>query len=155
MFLPLSPVKRKGPFGYFCKEYCYAGAWSLYVNLSTGDTVQCYCSKYGQNIFENLNKPIEFVAIGECPDTHCFNGHMLLTLGCIPNFTDVRYGDIRDRERIDGAHWIRPEMKQFLNSKAEESNLLFDEKQKKQSYKKIKRYQRMTSIKKFVKKIIK
>lgn len=111
-------------------EFCYAGRWSLYVNLATGTATQCYCSRYSQNIFENIEKPIEFIAAARCGDTHCYNGHALLTLGCIPGFTDVRYGDIRNRVRSDGTQWIAPEMLSFLNSKLEESNdlLTTDEK---------------------------
>ena len=98
-------------------EYCYAGAWSLYINFATGATTQCYCSRYQQNVYEDITKPINFKAIGKCQETHCYNGHMLLTLGCIPNFTDVCYGNIRDRVRADGSHWIQPKMLAFLNSK--------------------------------------
>ena len=111
-------------FGVKRNEYCYAGMWSLYVDLGSGDTTQCYCSRYSQNIYENVDEPIEFIPIEKCGDTHCYNGHALLTLGCIPNFTDVGYGDIRDRVREDGTHWIRPQMRAFLNSKLEESNPL-------------------------------
>ncbi len=112
-------------------EYCYAGAWSLYVNFATGNAVQCYCGGYLQNIYDNISKPIDFYAIGQCPDTHCYNGHALLTLGCIPKFTDVCYGNIRDRIRADGTHWIQPKMLNFLNSKCEESNTEFTDKDKK------------------------
>ena len=46
----------------------------------------------------NIDKPIDFVAITKCKESHCYNGHMLLTLGLIPNFTNVRYGDIRQHK---------------------------------------------------------
>lgn len=111
-------------------EFCYAGRWSLYVNLATGETRQCYYSHYSQNVFENLDKPIDFVAIQSCPDTHCYNGHALLTLGCIPRFTDVGYGDIRNRNKLDGGQWIQPEMLSFLNTKLEESNELLTDEEK-------------------------
>lgn len=45
-----------------------------------------------------------------------------MTLGTIPGATEVRYGDIRDRERADGTHWLQPELKAFFNTKLEESN---------------------------------
>lgn len=118
---------KKTIFNKKRKEYCYAGAWSLYINLATGHTTQCYCSKYFQNIFEDINKQINFVAIGQCEETHCYNGHALLTLGCIPYFTDVRYGNIRDRVREDGSHWIRPQMLDFLNTKLEYSNACYND----------------------------
>lgn len=111
-------------------EYCYAGAWSLFVNFASGDTAQCYCGRYSQNIYDDISKPINFIPIGKCQDTHCYNGHMLLTLGCIPGFTDVCYGDIRNRIRSDGTQWIQPRMKAFLNSKCEQSNPVFSNKDK-------------------------
>ena len=80
---------KKEIFNEYRKEYCYAGAWSLYVNMENGKMTQCYCSNYSSNIFENVDKPIDFVAIGKCKESHCYNGHALLTLGCIPNFTNV------------------------------------------------------------------
>lgn len=117
---------KKTIFNKKRNEFCYAGRWSLYVNLATGDTVQCYRSRFNQNIFEDIKKPIDFIAINKCQDTHCYNGHALLTLGCIPGFTNVKYGDIRNRIRIDGKQWIQPDMLSFLNSKLEESNELMD-----------------------------
>ena len=104
------------------KEYCYSGAWSLIVFLETGIAKQCYYSRFEQNIFKDINKPIKWLSIGKCLDTHCYNSHALLTLGCIPRFTDVKYGNIRDRIRIDGKHWIQEPIRSFLNSKLEESN---------------------------------
>lgn len=121
---------KKGIFNQRRTEYCYAGAWLLYVNLANGDTTQCYCSNYKTNVFKNIDKPIDFVTIGKCKESHCYNGHMLLTLGCIPNFTDVGYGDIRDRVKEDGSHWIQPKMRAFLNTKLVESNEIFTDKRK-------------------------
>ena len=122
---------KKEIFNEYRSEYCYAGAWSLYINLANGDTTQCYCSNYSSNVFKDLDKPIDFVAIGKCKESHCYNGHALLALGCIPNLTSVRYGDIRDRIRADGTHWIQPKMLSFLNSKLEESNEQYTDKKKK------------------------
>lgn len=120
---------KKNIFNIRRKEFCYAGAWSLYVDLSTGSTKQCYCNRYSQNIFENINKPIEFIAIGRCMESHCYNGHAFLTFGCIPQFTPIGYGDIRDRIKKDGSHWIQLQMKSFLNTKLEENNKLINNKE--------------------------
>jgi len=103
-------------------EYCYAGDWMLVVNLITGRTTQCYHTRNSFNIFEPIEKAIPFRAIGNCNQPHCYNGHMLLTLGCIPNFTDVKYGDIRNRTKNDGTKWLQPELCAFFNSKLCESN---------------------------------
>lgn len=120
-------------FNQYRKEYCYAGAWSLYVNLADGYTTQCYCSNYRTNVFKDIDKPIDFVAIGKCKEPHCYNGHALLTLGCIPNFTGIGYGNIRDRVREDGSHWIQPKMLTFLNSRLDETNKLFSKKEKRRN----------------------
>ena len=56
----------------------------------------------------------------------------MLTLGCIPDFSDVKYGDIRNRVRMDGTQWIAPEMLTFLNSKLEESNELLSAEEQRQ-----------------------
>lgn len=121
---------KKTIFNQPRKEYCYAGKWGMFVDIASGQARQCYLSRYEQNVFDNLDKPIDFIAIGKCRDFHCYNGHALLTLGYIPNFTEVRYGDIRDRVRADGTHWIQPKMLAFLNSKLEESNELISKDEK-------------------------
>ena len=37
-------------------------------------------------------------------------------------FTTVGYGDIRDRLRTDGTHWLQPELKAFFNTKLNKAN---------------------------------
>lgn len=111
-------------FGVKRKEFCYAGAWSLYVNLGTGDASQCYCSYFHQNIFEDIDKPIIFKPIGNnCKQEHCYNGHAFLVLGLIPKLPAPTYGEIRNRVCADGTEWLKPEMKSFMSSKLYESNL--------------------------------
>jgi len=105
------------------REFCYAGAWSLYIDLTTGVAQQCYNSWFNQNIFSNIDKQIEFIPVGKCNLAHCYNGHAFLTLGCIPNFTTLGYGDIRDRVKSDGSSWLQPGLKKFFNTKLQESNI--------------------------------
>jgi len=83
---------------------------------------------------KDLNKPLPGDAIAKCQLPHCYNGHMLMTLGLIPHATDVRYGDIRDRERTDGAHWLQPELKGFFNTQLCEANREYSALGKKYSY---------------------
>lgn len=110
-------------FGVKRKEFCYAGAWSFYLNLATGVASQCYCSFFRQNIFENLSKPIKFKPIGNnCKLEHCYNGHAFLVLGLIPELKAPTYGEIRNRKCLDGTEWLRPEMKAFMNTKLFDSN---------------------------------
>lgn len=45
-----------------------------------------------------------------------------MTLGLIPRKYTIRYGNIRDRVRSDGTHWLQPELLSFFNTKLEDSN---------------------------------
>lgn len=123
-------------FGKKQTGFCYAGAWSYYVNMATGDATQCYCGSKVGNLFAAPDEPLPEKPIGRCPVAHCYNGHMLLTLGLIPGATNVRYGDIRDRERGDGTHWLQPELHKFFNEKVSESNDEFPELSKYLAYSK-------------------
>jgi len=109
-------------FGKYQNEFCYAGQWSVYADLTTGDSKQCYCGKYIGNIFENPEAPFPQTAIGRCPQAHCYNGHALLTLGLIPKRSDPGYGDLRDRETSNGQHWLRPQLRDFFNNRLKENN---------------------------------
>lgn len=114
-------------FGKERTEFCYAGAWSLFLNLQTGIARQCYKSDFVQNIFEDLSKPIEWKAIGNnCKEHHCYNGHAFLTLGLIPTLKTPTYGDLRNRLCHDGSEWLQPDMKAFMSTKLYESNKEFN-----------------------------
>lgn len=109
------------------REYCYAGAWSGLLNIGNGELTACYGSRIRQNIFEDLSKPIDFVATGcRCRLDHCYNGHSLLALGDIPEINTCRYADERDRVNCnDGTHWLSPEMYEFLSHRLEDYNKPF------------------------------
>lgn len=113
---------KKTIFGKRQKNFCYAGDWSIYIDLTTGKATPCYCGQSLGDVFAYPESPIPKRAIGRCPIAHCYNGHMLLTLGCIPQKYSTRYGDIRDRVKTDGTHWLQPELLDFFNSKLEETN---------------------------------
>lgn len=105
------------------KEFCYAGDWSFYLNLATGTMTQCYCSYFSQNIFENIEAPIKFKAIGNnCSQHHCYNGHAYLALGNIPQLDSPTYAELRNRTCADGSEWLKPEMKHFMSTKLWQSN---------------------------------
>lgn len=123
---------KRSVFGVRQKEFCYAGAWSINVDLSTGKAYQCYGGRSLGNILEDPDKPLPSQAIGQCPLAHCYNAHALLTLGLIPGATDVRYGDIRNRERADGTQWLQPSVRKFFNTQLVESNAVYSETRKKQ-----------------------
>lgn len=110
-------------FGQKRCEFCYAGDWSLYLNLQTGVATQCYKSSYRQNIFDDLSMPIRFRPVGNnCKELHCYNGHVWLTLGDIPELQAPSYGELRNRKCLNGQEWLNSEMKHMMDSKLYESN---------------------------------
>lgn len=117
---------KKSTWGVKRHEYCYAGAWSGLLNIGNGILTACYGSEISQNIFEDLKKPIQFVAIGKgCVMPHCYNSHSLLTLGNIPKIKGV-YANIRNRKsEKDGSEWLKPKMKEFLSRRLEDYNKKF------------------------------
>ena len=105
------------------KEFCYAGDWSFILNLLTGEMKQCYFSWYSQNIFEHIEKPIKFKAIGShCRAHHCYNGHSFIVLGDIPELPSPTYTEERNRVCIDGSEWLKPDMKELMSSCLNDSN---------------------------------
>lgn len=113
---------KKTIFGVEQRGFCYAGAWSLFVDLSTGEARGCYFSEPFFNIFETLDSPIPEKPVGKCRIAHCYNGHALMTFGLIPGVTEVRYDQVRDRRCIDGGHWLQPELRSFYHTQLIESN---------------------------------
>lgn len=103
------------------REFCYAGDWSAYVNLQTGELKQCYSGKTLCNIYSD--RTLKFEAIGtKCEVAHCYNGHSFLVLGDIPELKLKSYYDLRNRVCSDGSEWIQPEMKKAFTSKLYETN---------------------------------
>lgn len=104
-------------------EFCYAGDWSAYLNLQTGLMKQCYRYNFSWNIYEDVTKPIPWIAIGHnCKELHCYNGHVWLALGDIPELPAPTYAKLRNRVGKDGSEWLQPQMKAFMSSKLYESN---------------------------------
>lgn len=105
-------------------EFCYAGDWSLYINLGTGSVRQCYVGKELDNIYEQPEKPIKTKAVGKhCTQPHCYNGHSFLTLGNIPELEAPTLAKVRDRIDNEGNNWLNKEMNSFMNQKLRDNNL--------------------------------
>ena len=105
------------------KEFCYAGDWSIYVNLTTGDMYKCNCGYIIDNIYKSVDAPLKFEAVGySCSLAHCYNGHAWLAFGDIPELKAPLYADERNRICSDGTQWLQPEMKYIMSSKLYESN---------------------------------
>jgi hypothetical protein len=102
--------------------FCYAGKWSMYTDLTTGEAWKCYYGGSLGNIFAHPDEPLPEVPTGKCPLPHCYNGHTLLTMGLIPDADAPGYGELRDRERADGTHWLQDEMRAFMDTKLADAN---------------------------------
>lgn len=111
-------------FGQKRTEFCYAGAWSGYLNLGTGEWTQCYCGFISpQNIFENPSSEIRKIPVGKyCSQPHCYNAHAFLTLGLIPELDSIVYARMRNRITDDGSEWLNKKMKAFLSNKLKDEN---------------------------------
>ena len=104
------------------KEFCYAGDWSFNLNLLTGELRKCYCYPVVQNIYENIERPIVFEAIGNnCHSRFCFNSSHFMSFGVIPELDTPTYADLRNRE--DAQWYASKEVKEAFNSKLYESNV--------------------------------
>lgn len=103
------------------REFCYAGEYTLTCDLSNGNLKQCYCGKTLCNIYDE--GPIHFRAIGNaCGYAHCYNGHVFLSMGAIPELSTPSYDLLRNRVTSDGQEWIFPRMKEFMKQKASDNN---------------------------------
>ena len=67
---------KKSIFGIHQGDYCYAGLWSMYIDLTTGEALPCYCGHLLHNAFEHPEKPLDWCPVGKCPIAHCY--HCLL-----------------------------------------------------------------------------
>lgn len=105
------------------KEFCYAGSWSLFVNMYTGESQPCYWQPYNQNIFKNPDKSIKFTPVGHtCTQPYCINAHSHLSWGMIPELSTPLYAEMRNRKMKNGEDWLTKECKEFFSSKLYESN---------------------------------
>lgn len=134
------------------REFCYAGEWSAYLNLSSGEMKQCYGGKILEdNIYENLTHPLHFEAIGHkcniARKAHCYNGHAFLTLGNIPELDTPTYDTVRNRKDNYDGYWLRPEMQAFMSQKLKDNNNTYSTTKKmlidiKKDFSKLKRIQK-------------
>lgn len=112
-------------------EFCYAGDWSIKLDLGTGEYRQCYKGIILGNICSN--EPLNFKAIGKCRMPHCYNGHAFLALGTIPDLDCPTYASERDRKCVDGSYWLKPEVRNFFSTKLVNANELYNDKKKREA----------------------
>ncbi len=104
-------------------EFCYAGVWSIQLDLKSGDYFQCYAGDYlGSLVKEDT---IHKRAVGKCRVAHCFNGHAYLTFGIIPELDTPSYASMRNRVS-ECSEWLQDDMKEFCTSKLNELNNEYD-----------------------------
>lgn len=106
------------------KEFCYAGDWTLYINMFTGETASCYDQPFRQNIFKDPDEDIKYHAVGcHCTLPYCINGHAHISLGVIPELgKEYSYSKIRNRSCQNGSEWFSKDVRDFFGSKLYESN---------------------------------
>lgn len=110
-------------FGKRQEDFCYAGLWSAWINLGTGQARACYCGRSFGDVFANPDSPFPTWPVGKCSIAHCYNGHFWLTFGNIPRQTNLTYAEMRNRVRIDdGREWLQPKLKEFFNTKLCDNN---------------------------------
>lgn len=115
-------------FNHKRKEFCYAGDWSIKLDLESGKYRQCYVGEELGNICDE--GPLNFSAIGRCRMPHCFNGHAFLALGDIPELNCPTYTEERDRICSDGSHWLKESCQEFFSTKLYENNEQYSSVQK-------------------------
>lgn len=104
-------------------EYCMAGKWSFSLNLETGDMWKCAGNPYMGNLYEDISKEIRWEEVGrECCSPYCYNGHAYLTLGLIKGLETPEYYAIRDRQTVNGVHWVTDTMKEVFTQRLYENN---------------------------------
>lgn len=106
-------------YNYDKRYFCYAGAWSFWLNLATGNISKCYGHATRQNIFKNVNTPIKYAAVGK----HCLSpacgGGLFLPMGVVPALQTPCYPDLKDRPE---AGWYSDNYKEFLSHQLWETN---------------------------------
>lgn len=101
---------------------CNAGKESFFVDLNSGKMTRCLFPENVGNFYDE-NTSLEFDRVGDsCPLNYCYNCHAYVTIGIMPDIVAPTYMEIRDRVRVDGSHWIKEEMRCFLNNKFYISN---------------------------------
>lgn len=105
------------------KTFCYAGLWSLYVDLRTGNAQSCYGQPVTQNIFKDIDRKIKYAPVGNCCTMpYCLNGHAFLALGMQPKFTGPSYFEIRNRICSDGTQWFSNTCEEAFSEKLYDNN---------------------------------
>ncbi len=103
------------------KEFCYAGDWSLNVDLASGNYYQCNKGLRLGNIYKD--DTVRFRPIGNnCELPYCFNGHAYLCFGVIPELITPDYVSMRNRICSDGTEWLSETIGDAFRSRLYDNN---------------------------------
>ena len=107
-------------FNVKVSDFCYAGQYSYLLNLETGKLSQCPKLKSVQSIFDNLCEPLTCDVVGcNCSMPYCYNSHIFMGIGIIPDIKAPNYEELRNRKCEDGTEWIHGKFKEFISQKIE------------------------------------
>ncbi len=97
---------------------CDAGKNSLYIDINTGDVMKClHCSSI-DNIYDRNSEILEYERVGDdCVLPYCYNNHAYLSLGVCEDIDTYSFAEVRDRVTIDGKHWVKKPIYDFINQK--------------------------------------
>lgn len=109
-------------------EFCYAGDWSIKLDLGSGEYKQCYEGIVLGSICDD--EPLHFKAIGKCRLPHCYNGHAFLALGTIPELECPTYAQERARKCLDGSYWLKPDIYDFFSTRLFDANRQYNKKER-------------------------
>lgn len=111
------------------KEFCYAGDWSFALNLENGYISKCFYGSSIDNIFEDLERKINFEAIGKCPSECCVCGGLLLGAGVIPELAFPSIG-----QQLNNQISINNNILKYLDFKLNDNNQVYSPRQKREFY---------------------
>jgi hypothetical protein len=104
-------------FYMFKGKGCNAGTDAFFIDAYTGNIARCIFNEKIDNIYRRDNQ-LEFKPVGDsCPMEYCYNCHVYATLGLMEKCNAPTYLTIRDRVKSDGTHWIKENMRRFLDTK--------------------------------------
>ncbi len=104
---------------YYTKgSNCKAGPLSFFVDLYTGRIDRCVFYENIGNLYLDGIQNTRLDEVGDsCPLNSCYNCHIYAPLGILPMKDVPTYYTIRDRIKEDGTHWIKEDMRRFLDIK--------------------------------------
>lgn len=97
---------------------CGAGPLGFFVDMYSGKVQHCVYYENLGNLYIDGLENIDLNRVGDtCPLEYCYNCHVYATLGILPKTGVPTYMEIRDRVKDDGTHWIKDDMRRFLDIK--------------------------------------